>query len=86
MLSLIDGTKIVRAINGKEAVDAFAERLNRPCNCENKIFKLVFIDVEMPEIDGIEATKQIFSMLREYRKRKLAIEYKKWGLDETDIP
>src|SRR5208337_999818 len=43
------GHSIVVASNGKQAVDA----------CEKKRFDLIFMDAQMPDLDGFEATQII---------------------------
>lgn len=43
------GCKVATAMNGKEAVEAF----------KNQKFDLIFMDCQMPEMDGFEATKII---------------------------
>lgn len=46
-----DGHKVVVATNGKEAVDAVIN--------SDTAFDVILMDIHMPEVDGIEASKQI---------------------------
>jgi two-component system chemotaxis response regulator CheY len=44
-------------VNGREAIEAF-----RLAHRENKPYSLILMDIMMPEVDGIEALKQIRRM------------------------
>lgn len=48
----MEGHVVVTASNGKEAVELFAV-------CEPKCFRIILMDIRMPVMDGLEATKQI---------------------------
>ncbi|WP_172279101.1 PAS domain S-box protein [Chryseobacterium sp. LAM-KRS1] len=49
MKSLIPDVELTESVNGLEAVE----------QCKNKHFSVILMDVQMPVMDGIEATKQI---------------------------
>ena len=55
--------EIEEAPNGKIAVEMFREGFNRECGCSNRAYKTIFMDVQMPVMDGIEATKFIMADL-----------------------
>ncbi len=47
--------------NGKECIDAILNKIK--CNCGNKYYKLLFLDMMMPVMDGLEATKKIQELI-----------------------
>lgn len=52
----------VSAINGKQAVDMYTERLNKACQCKDRTFKLIIMDVQMPVMGGEEAAQKILDL------------------------
>ena len=51
-----------QALNGEIGVAVYKEGFDRPCGCENRAHKLIFMDVSMPVMGGIEASKLILEM------------------------
>ena len=54
------------AFNGREALTKFKARVSSPCNLRCGPYRLIFMDINMPILNGIDATKQI----RKYEKEK----------------
>ena len=55
------------AENGQIALLKYQASINHPCNCPNRTYKLIFMDIAMPVMNGIEATKRILELERERR-------------------
>ena len=67
MINSLYGIKVIKAYNGEEAVSIFKERnvqKNGGCGetCKFKFIELIFMDLNMPVLDGVKATDQIFKL------------------------
>ena len=62
MLEFLCNKKCDKAMNGQEAVDKVKEMLKR-----RKNYKLIFMDCNMPIMDGISATIQIRELENQFQ-------------------
>ena len=51
------------AENGKECLKLLKEKMEKKCKCEKNKYKIIFMDITMPVMDGIEAAKNIQKMI-----------------------
>ena len=42
----------IQVFNGLQAVNEFKEKYNKECQCENRSYKLILMDIEMPVMNG----------------------------------
>ena len=43
---------VYTASSGQIAINMIQHRVNKECKCDNRVFKIVFMDIQMPQMDG----------------------------------
>ena len=51
------------AENGQECIKMIKEKIQKKCKCDKSKYKIIFMDITMPVMDGIEAAKNIQKMI-----------------------
>ena len=52
-----------KAYNGEECIKLINEKKGISCQCEKKHYKIIFLDIVMPVMDGIKTAKKIQEMI-----------------------
>ena len=55
------------AVDGQIAVDMYTKAINKPCGCDLRAYRLIIMDLGMPNMDGEEASRQILKMAQRER-------------------
>ena len=72
-------TTIHKAMNGVEAID-LVKRLND----EKKNYDVIFMDLQMPVMDGFEATEKLIQLMKENKIKKVPIIAVSANIDEEN--
>ena len=51
--------------DGKECLKLIQEKIDKNCKCDKNKYKIIFMDISMPVMDGIEAAKNIQKLIDE---------------------
>jgi len=51
------------AENGQECIKMIKDKIEKNCGCSKSKYKIIFMDITMPVMDGIEAAKKIQEMI-----------------------
>lgn len=65
------GLGISVAPNGKIAYDTLQKQMKLPCNCQFRAPRLIIMDIGMPVMDGIQASKLILELQQRYKEKDL---------------
>ena len=57
------GYETDKAYNGQECIDLIKEKQKLNCKCNKNYYKIIFLDIVMPVLDGIKAAKKIQEMI-----------------------
>ena len=60
---MIYNIEVDTAENGAIAVQMYRQSAQKICQCDNRAYRLILMDLNMPVMDGIEATTQILRIM-----------------------
>lgn len=63
MIKNMFNIKTMKASNGLEAVEMYHRALAKKCQCNIVIYKMIFMDIQMPIMNGKEAAKKILAVM-----------------------
>lgn len=55
--------EVDEALNGKIALDMFKKGFEKKCGCNDRAYKLIFMDLQMPVMGGVEASQEIMKLV-----------------------
>ena len=74
------------AYNGEECINLINEKLKINCKCERSYYKIIFLDIVMPIMDGIKAAKKIQEMIdKKIINDKTKIIFISGNLDDSNL-
>ena len=75
-----------KAYNGEECINLIKEKQKLNCNCNKNYYKLIFLDIVMPVLDGIKAAKKIQEMIDNKEiNEKTQIVFVSGNIDGNDL-
>ena len=60
---------INNANDGIVAVNLVKNQISQPCKCQNRIYRLIIMDLQMRDMNGDEATKEIMQLITSENER-----------------
>ena len=74
------------AFNGEECLNLIKEKKKANCFCKRKVYKLIFLDIVMPILDGIKTAKKIQEMIdKKEIEDKMNIVFVSGNIDGNEI-
>lgn len=47
------------------AIELVSDTLKKTCYCKNKTYKIIFMDLQMPQMEGTEAAERILKLFKD---------------------
>ena len=65
-----ENIQIDTAENGLIGLNKFKEGFEKICGCKDRTYRLIFMDLQMPVMGGIESSKKILELMRNYIQKR----------------